>query len=380
MEKINLLYVEDEENLHFLFGKILPEQYQLFSALDGREALRILRKHKDIAIVVSDHRMPGMTGVELMAQVYEKYPETIRILLTAYGDREIVLEAINRGHVFHYLQKPWEENELLLILHHAVKTYLLAAENSNLTRLLAAKNKTLEAELVRRKAIQKDLQDKEKHVRLLTRELIMAQEKERQMIGLELHDNVAQVLSSLKLIYEGMLDDVAKHPENLKKWKLQVVNTLQQSINSVRELSYNLQPPALSQFGLVDALRQYSEETAKRHKLRLEFYADKGIGLDLPYDTSINLYRLGQEAINNSCKHGEATWLQVELRCVGGVMILSVVDDGKGFDFNKRMERALIEKRMGLRSMEERVGLLRGNLSIDTAPGKGCVVRAEVPL
>ena len=97
-------------------------------------------------------------------------------------------------------------------------------------------------------------------------------------------------------------------------------------------------------------------------------------------DTAINLYRLCQEAINNSCHHGEASWIQIEVRRNEHNLALSVVDNGKGFDLKKRMARALAERRMGLRSMEERVAILHGTLAIDTAPGKGCVVRVEVPL
>lgn len=380
MQKIKLLYVEDEKPLHFLFRKILPPEYELHSAMTGSEAMKIVRQHPDIAVVVSDHRMPGMTGVELLEKLYLKYPDIIRILLTAYGDRDIVVGAINQGHILYFLQKPWEEEELLFVLRRAVETYLLTVENRRLTGEAAARNKELEAELKLRRKVEKDLLGKEKKVRMLSRELLLAQEKERQRIGLDLHDNVAQILSSLKFTYESMLEDVAANPENLQSCKMQVVTILQKSISSVREISHNLQPPTLAQFGLPFAVKQYAEEMTERHSLHLEYFASRNSNLDIPYEMAINLYRLAQEAINNSCHHAGARWIQVELRYANGSLALSVVDDGKGFDLKKRMARALFEKRMGLRSMEERVGLLQGTLSIDTAPGKGCVVRVEVPV
>jgi len=226
---------------------------------------------------------------------------------------------------------------------------------------------------------EKDLVEKQRQVRQLSHELLNAQERERQRIGLELHDNVAQVLSSFKLICEGMLDDVAKNPQNLSMSKGQVVEMLQRSINVVRGISYDLQPPALAHFGLVDALHQYVREMEQRHGLRIDFLAGSG-RLELPYEAAINLYRLCQEAVHNSCHHGAASWIQVELRCNSDGLALSVVDNGKGFDLKERMARALAERRMGLRSMEERTAILHGTLAIDTAPGRGCVVRVEMPL
>ncbi|MEJ2691014.1 MAG: response regulator [Deltaproteobacteria bacterium] len=373
------MYVEDEESLHFLFRKALPPEYELLSARDGREALQIVKENPDIAIVVSDHRMPGMSGVELLGRFYRQYPEIIRILLTAYGDRETVVDAINKGHISHFLQKPWDEEELRLTLERAAESHRLNAENRRLAGELAVRNKKLEAELRRRRKVEKDLLEKEKQIRMLSQELLLAQEKERQRIGLDLHDNVAQVLSSLKFICESMLEEVSVKPANLQDCKAKVVDILQQSISAVREVSYNLQPPTLAQFGLPLSLKQYAEEMAKRHQLRLEYVTGKQAKCDIPYEMAINVYRLAQEAINNTCNHAEANWIRVELRCSKGRLLLSVADDGKGFNVKKRLKSALAEKRMGLRSMEERVGLLRGTLSIDSKPGKGCSVRVEAP-
>lgn len=378
--KIKLLYVEDEKPLHFLFGKALPPEYELHSARDGQEALQVVKEHPDIAIVVSDHRMPGMSGVALLEELYQQYPEIIRILLTAYGDQETVVDAINQAHIFHFLQKPWQEEELRLTLERAVETHLLSAENRELTGELSIRNKKLEAELKRRLRVEKELREKEKQVRLLSQELLLAQEKERQRIGLDLHDNVAQVLSSLKFICESMLEEVAASPSNLPNCRARVVDILQQSIGAVREVSYNLQPPTLAQFGLSLSLKQYAEEMAERHQLHLEYSAGKKAGRDIPYEMAINLYRLGQEAINNTCSHAAASRLSVKLRYAKGRLLLSVADDGKGFDVKKRLKAALAEKRMGLRSMEERVGLLHGTLTIDSKPGRGCKVQVEVPV
>ncbi len=380
LNKIKLLYVEDEKNLHFLFGKALPPEYELLSARDGLEALRVAKEQPDIAIVVSDQRMPGMSGVSLLEEFYRRYPEIIRILLTAFGDRETVVGAINRGHIFQYLQKPWEEDELRLTLERAAEIHLLSAENRRLTGELAGRNKKLESELKRRRKVEKELREKEKQVRLLSQELLLAQEKERQRIGLDLHDNVAQVLSSLKFICESMLEEVAANPINLQHCKARVVDILQQSIGAVREVSYNLQPPTLAQFGLPLSLKQYAEEMAERHQLRLEYSVGKKVDLDIPYEMAINLFRLGQEAINNACNHAGATRLLVKLRYAKGRLLLSVADDGKGFAVKKRLKAALAEKRMGLRSMEERVGLLQGTLTIDSKPGQGCTVQVKVPV
>ncbi|HUH32804.1 MAG TPA: response regulator, partial [Daejeonella sp.] len=110
-KKINLLYVDDEENNLMSFKATFRLKYNVMIALSAAEAMKVLEK-KPVEIIITDQRMPGMTGIEFLEKVQEKYPDPIRILLTGYADMNAVIDAVNKGKIYHYLSKPWNEEVL----------------------------------------------------------------------------------------------------------------------------------------------------------------------------------------------------------------------------------------------------------------------------
>ena len=120
--KINVLYLDDEENNLFSFKATFRFKYNVFTALTGAEALDIIRKN-DIQIIITVQRMPEMTGVEFLEKVIEIKPDPMRILLTGYTDMGAVVDAINKGKIFHYLNKPWREEELTETISRAFEIY-----------------------------------------------------------------------------------------------------------------------------------------------------------------------------------------------------------------------------------------------------------------
>ena len=109
--KISVLYVDDEENNLISFKATFRLKYHVHTALSGMEAMRIVEQHP-IDIIITDQRMPQMTGVEFLEEVIKINPDPMRILLTGYADMSAVVEAVNKGKIFHYLSKPWSEAEL----------------------------------------------------------------------------------------------------------------------------------------------------------------------------------------------------------------------------------------------------------------------------
>jgi response regulator RpfG family c-di-GMP phosphodiesterase len=109
--KISVLYVDDEQDNLFSFMATFRLKFKVLTALTGDEALKHL-ENKLIHVVISDQRMPQMTGVEFFGKMQEKYPDPIRVLLTGYADMSAVIDAVNKGKIFHYLSKPWNEEEL----------------------------------------------------------------------------------------------------------------------------------------------------------------------------------------------------------------------------------------------------------------------------
>jgi len=120
--KINVLYLDDEENNLFSFKATFRLKYNVFTALRGDEALDIIRNN-EIHVIITDQRMPEMTGVEFLEKVIKIKPEPIRILLTGYTDMAAVVNAINKGKIFHYLNKPWSEEELNQTISRAYEIY-----------------------------------------------------------------------------------------------------------------------------------------------------------------------------------------------------------------------------------------------------------------
>jgi CheY-like chemotaxis protein len=107
---------------------------------DPTTALSILEENQPVAVVITDQRMPGMTGVELLKEVYERFPETVRIILTGFADSEATIKAINDGHIYGYINKPWEPDELKTIVRRASELHALAIENRRLVEDLRDAN------------------------------------------------------------------------------------------------------------------------------------------------------------------------------------------------------------------------------------------------
>ena len=120
--KINVLYLDDEENNLFSFKATFRFKYNVFTALTGAEALDIICNN-DIQVIITDQRMPEMTGVEFLEKVIKIKPEPMRILLTGYTDMGAVVDAINKGKIFHYLNKPWKEEELSQTINRAFEIF-----------------------------------------------------------------------------------------------------------------------------------------------------------------------------------------------------------------------------------------------------------------
>ena len=142
-EKITVLYVDDEENNLFSFKATFRIKYQVLTAISGDEALKILAANQ-VHIIITDQRMPEMTGVEFLEKVLEGFPDPMRILLTGYADMAAVVDAVNKGKIFHYLNKPWNESELDLAINMAYEKYLEKLRLKELNAKLEVSNDQLE--------------------------------------------------------------------------------------------------------------------------------------------------------------------------------------------------------------------------------------------
>lgn len=142
-QKISVLYVDDEENNLVAFKASFRRVFSVFTALSVKEAKEILAQQK-IHVLITDQRMPLELGTELLAYAVNDYPDQIRILLTGFSDIDALTDAINRGQIFRYLKKPWNENELRETIESAYKVYELRIKQKVLTAQLQQTNEQLE--------------------------------------------------------------------------------------------------------------------------------------------------------------------------------------------------------------------------------------------
>jgi Type II secretory pathway, ATPase PulE/Tfp pilus assembly pathway, ATPase PilB len=134
-ERFTLLFVDDEESvLHALRRIFLEENYEIRTARAAEDAIRILEEEK-VHLVVTDHRMPGMTGSQFLREVKKRWPETIRIMLTGYADVQSILGAVNEGAVYKFITKPWNDEDLRLSVSLALQQYVLLQENKRLREI-----------------------------------------------------------------------------------------------------------------------------------------------------------------------------------------------------------------------------------------------------
>ncbi len=141
--KINILYVDDELNNLVSFKAVFRMKYNVYTAISGEEAISILH-NKQVNIIITDQRMPQMTGVEFLESILVEFPDPIRILLTGYADMNAVIDAINKGKIFHYLTKPWNEEELDLAIARAYDVYKQKMDEKEMANKLSLSNEQLE--------------------------------------------------------------------------------------------------------------------------------------------------------------------------------------------------------------------------------------------
>ncbi len=144
--KVKILVVDDEENILRAIRRLLmDEDLEVLTATSGEEALRILISDQDVGLIVSDQRMPGLTGVDFLEKARKIVPDTIRIVLTGYADVNAAIDAINRGGAYRYVAKPWKDDELVQIISEAAQRFSLVKENKRLSGIMKRQNEELQA-------------------------------------------------------------------------------------------------------------------------------------------------------------------------------------------------------------------------------------------
>ena len=245
-----------------------------------------------------------------------------------------------------------------------------------------ARRRMVEAALIVSERAQRALlaESRQLHQQLrhLTRKLITVQEEERKAISRELHDDVLQTLVGIN-VELGVLGHGSR--VDLPALKRKIARTqrvVTGSIAAVHRFARDLRPSVLDDFGLIPALQAYADSLGARTKLKVRLIAASEVeGLDLSHRTV--LFRVAQEALTNVTRHARATLVTIRIRRFPRAVRLEISDNGRSFPVATIL-RAKHPKRLGLVGMKERIEMVGGKLSIASSPGKGTLVRAEIPI
>lgn len=364
MEKHKILIIDDEvENLNLLRRTFIRD-YTVFMSENASEALNFLDEKKgEISLIISDQRMSPMSGTEFFKVVEKKYPDIMKILLTAYTDVEALVDAINDGKVYKYVTKPWDPEEFKLTVKRALEVFELTKENKILFKDLAQKNVEL------------------KQLKEYTDERV---EEERLRISRELHDETCQTLASLNVSMEICMrmlrsnleqDKVDQITQNILNMREQ----LKEAIQQVRRISMDLRPAELDSLGFISTVNQFVNRYRQLPNTPEVMINVIGDIITLPQKLELSLFRIIQECLNNIRKHAQATNVEVNLDFKETTLDVYVIDNGKGFELPGHLEDLLQEGHLGLVGMNERVKQYNGTFNIQSKAGEGSTIKVSVP-
>ena len=209
----------------------------------------------------------------------------------------------------------------------------------------------------------------------LNRRLIKAHEEERSRLARELHDDLCQRMTVLALDLQHASQTIPEAAGGVRTELHRLHEQMTMLGRDLNDVSHRLHSSKLDLLGLAAAAATFCKETSSHHGVSIQF-VHQDVPPQLPDGVAINLFRVLQEAVSNAVKHSGASWYRVSLRRDGDDVELEVIDNGHGFD----VAAALAASGLGLVSMQERLRLVNGEVTVESTPGKGTIVRALAPL
>jgi len=269
-----------------------------------------------------------------------------------------------------------------------------AEETQRRMEALDAANRELKREIVRRKAVEAALKESEqyscqllaealqlqKQLRHLSHQALQAQEEERKRISRELHDEIAQVLMAITLHLAALKKEAAPNSKDLKRKITRTQRLVEKSANIVHQFAGQLRPPALDDLGLIPALHSYMKGFTRQTGLPIRFTSfTRGKTEQLDSARRTVLYRVAQEALANVARHAQATLVKVSIQKLRDAIRMEVKDNGKSFQVHGVLPTRR-NKGLGLLGMRERVEMVGGRFTVESSPGKGTTIRADIPV
>ena len=382
MKKYAILYVDDEESNLRIFRDTFRREYNVYTAISASEGMKILDEVK-IDLILSDQRMPGMSGVDFLKYSMEKHPEPNRILVTGFSDMDAIRDAINQAHIFQYIQKPWDKERLQKSIEDALRIYRLEEENNRQKQELIEANKILEQK---------------------NRELTIAREKalESDRLKTEFLQNMSHEIRTPMNAILGFSELLPNANENERKKFISIIQNssrqLLHIIEDILEISQlaTKQVPVKNEKVCLNELFLehyfYFDIEAKKKNLRLHLKKELSDKESTVITDVFKLNKILSNLLENAIKYTNEGYVEFGYHLSDGKLIFYVKDTGIGI---KKENREMIFKRfsqeekdlsritgglgLGLSIVKENVELLGGTVSLESEKGKGSLFTVTIP-
>jgi len=269
--------------------------------------------------------------------------------LKAQNDAQQI-SLLNEQSIVQRLQLKTRNQTIIIVSGLLLIATVLAATGFTLYRSFRAKAKSEQEQLASNQKL------------LRFKEVMEAEEKERERIAKELHDGIGHLLSNAKLNISAIGEPAAENQTIIDN----VMNMIDEALAETRHISHNLMPAALSELGLNAALKQLARKINDSGKVSVQLQGHDELP-ELPQSKAVALYRIVQETLNNMIKHANASLIGIHFTSNGPLIIMQIADNGKGFE----VEKALNTDGLGWKNIYSRVDLLNGHISVQSTKGKG---------
>ena len=369
---MRVLLVDDNPNDRFLVARQLQAEFGDLDIVEaGRpDELAAALPPPPYDLVVTDYHLQWATGLDVMAEIRARDRTCPIIMFTGTGSEELAVEAMKAGLSDYVLKSPKHLARLGPAARRAVEHHL---QQEAAARAEEERREAAEALAARNR----ELQSLAGRLESLSARLLDVQEAERRLLARELHDELGQALTAVKI----SLHTARLQPDRaaLDAVLGETMTVVDQALAQVRSMSLQLRPSILDDLGLEAAVRWLLKSPAQPAGLAATVQIDLPAER-LPRALETTCFRILQESLTNMGRHAGASAVEVRLAADDGVLRLSVADNGAGFDVAAAMDSAARGGSLGLLSMRERAHLAGGALRIVSAAGRGTILTADLPI
>jgi len=350
-------------NIRDYFATHAP-QFDLTVVPTAAALTQFLNSGVPASAVIVGPNPPSTKPLEVVRQLHSRAAQVPTLLVSSRSDGETAVAAFKLGAQDFILQKTDYLTELVFSLNSVLRHADAEQHNARLQKELETLNRSLEAQVVARTS----------ELQALSLRLLRIQEDERRAIARELHDEIGQLLTGLKLQLEAGLKAAGDSP--LRNLFSEAMTTAGSLLEHVRILTQQYRPRVLDDLGLQPAIEWHLKQFTKQTGIDVDLAVDLPPGR-LPGELETVVYRIVQEALTNTARHAQAKQAAVAITQGEGRLIVEISDRGRGFDVNRALAKT---DSLGLAGLRERVNLAGGHIEMQSTVGIGTRITADFPL